>query len=88
MNYLKALGSTLKAKQWPLAQSPKIPVSNAGATPRILLAVVHPTLPSAPDSVPLVIYGITFVGKGNLDGSAVLGVCMAVRGGGQEWVIS
>lgn len=30
----------------------------------------------------------SFVGKGNLDGSAVLGVCMAVRGGGHEWVIS
>lgn len=31
---------------------------------------------------------ITFVGKGNLDGSAVLGVWMAVKGGGHEWVIS
>lgn len=47
-----------------------------------------PTLPSAADIVPVMIYGITFVGKGNLDGSAVLGVCMAVRGGGHEWVIS
>ena len=30
----------------------------------------------------------TFVGNGNLEGSAVLGVWIAVRGGGHEWVIS
>lgn len=30
----------------------------------------------------------TFAGKGNLEGSAVLGVWIAVKGGGHEWVIS
>ena len=31
---------------------------------------------------------LTFVGKGNLDGSVLQGVWMAVSGGGQDWVIS
>lgn len=30
----------------------------------------------------------TFTGNGNFEGSAVLGVWMAVKGGGHEWVIS
>jgi hypothetical protein len=32
INYLKALGSTIKAKPWPLAQSPKIPESKDQST--------------------------------------------------------
>lgn len=31
---------------------------------------------------------LTFVGKGNFDGSVLHGVWIAVSGGGQEWVIS
>lgn len=40
------------------------------------------------DALPADLVKITLVGKGNLEGSAVLGVCIAVKGGGHEWVIS
>lgn len=40
------------------------------------------------DSVRYVTTALTFVGKGNFDGSVLQGVWIAVSGGGQEWVIS
>jgi len=40
------------------------------------------------NSVQYLTTGLTFVGKGNFDGSVLHGVWIAVSGGGQEWVIS
>lgn len=40
------------------------------------------------NSIPLFDSALTLVGKGNLEGSVLQGVWMAVSGGGQEWVIS